>query len=78
MPLHLAQPKTAEQLIARLTEVEKSRIRDANPDRLEYLRHVTHRVDNVSEIVMGIVQRALIKAYQDMSAELTFGRTWAL
>lgn len=78
MPLHLAQPKTADQLLARLTEVEKTRIRSANPDRLEYLRLVTHLVDNISAEAMAKVQQVLNATYKAEGEKLTFGRTWAL
>jgi hypothetical protein len=38
MYLHIVEPKTAQQFVARTTEPERMMIRSANPDRLEYLR----------------------------------------
>lgn len=74
---HIAIKKNPAQLLARLTEVERSMIRAANDDRLEYLRQTSHASDGISEADMKIVRDTLLKEFVDHSASKTFGRTWA-
>ncbi len=71
--LHTATPKTAEQLIARLSTVERILIRGAStPDRLEYLRQVDFQTDNISEADMLEVKRLVDEQFKIKSAELHF------
>jgi lipid II:glycine glycyltransferase (peptidoglycan interpeptide bridge formation enzyme) len=60
MYLHTAEPKTADQLLARLREIERGAIRRATPDGLEQLRVDAFRVDGpVSVETMAEVKRRL-------------------
>lgn len=77
MHLHFHKPATAAQLLARLTEVERSLIRAAaNDDRLEYLRQVNFASDGIGETDMKEVRDTLMTQYRVNSASPLFGCTW--
>lgn len=77
MYLHTTTPKTPAQLLGRLTEVERSQIRAANDDRLEYLRQAHHASDGISEADMKVVRSVLQTEFVENSKSTVFGRTWA-
>jgi hypothetical protein len=69
----LNRQKTAAELVARLSTVERIIIRAAEtPDRLEYLRQVDFRADDVSEADMLEVKRIVDEQFRIRSAELVF------
>jgi hypothetical protein len=72
-----ATQKTADQLIARMTEVEKCIVRGAtNNDRLEYLRLAHFHSDRISEADMLEVKAKLDAAYVEAGKSTVFGLTW--
>lgn len=77
MSFQIVAPKTAPQLLSRLTEVERSMIRGStNPDRLEYLRQVHFASDGINEADMALVRETLIADFVRNSASPVFGSTW--
>jgi division protein CdvB (Snf7/Vps24/ESCRT-III family) len=69
----LNRQKTAAELVARLSTIERIIIRAAETsDRLEYLRQVDFRTDNVSEADMLEVKRIVDEQFRIRSAELVF------
>lgn len=80
MYLHTAEPKTAEQFIARLRETEKIAIRGAsNPDRLEWLRQNDFAYDMMSAEEMQRAYDLLIAAFKVNSAKNGFEEaTWPI
>lgn len=74
--------KSPEIFVARLTEVEKSRIRGANEDRLDYLFRTAHRPeligsDKVARAAFDKACAMIEAAYVEASSSNKFGRTWA-
>jgi DNA replication protein DnaD len=75
--LQTAIPKTADQLIGRMTEVEKCIVRNAtNPDRLEYLRQTAFAYDMISPVEMEKLKATLDARYTEASKSDQFGCTW--
>ena len=65
--------KTAAELVARLSTVERIIIRAAETaDRLEYLRQVDFLADGVSPDGMVEVKRLVDEQFRTRSAELVF------
>lgn len=77
MTFCIVEPKTAEQLLARLTRVEKLRIRAATPDGLEYIRQVDCASDGPPSVeAMLEVQRSLNESYRACDSNPTFRVSW--
>jgi hypothetical protein len=75
--MHTAKNKTAVQLFARMTEVEKIKVRHAtNMDRVEHLRQNYFRSDGISEAEMQKVKIMVDAAFAENSKSNVFGRTW--
>lgn len=77
MYLQEATPKTAQELLNRMTEVEKCQLRAAQTvDRVEYLRQTSFGSDCISPLEMGIAWRMVNEQFTAQSAEAGFGCTW--
>lgn len=76
----IAQPKTAQELIARLRETEKISIRSASKDKLEHLRVTSLASDGpVSSETIQEVQRLLNVAHAEASAgQWWYKQTWSI
>ena len=69
MFLHTVEPKTAQQLVGRLTEVERILIRRATPDGLEHLRTAAFASDGpVTPEAMTEVKRILDEQFAEASS----------
>lgn len=75
--------KSATLFIARLTEVEKSRIRGAiNEDRLDWIFQNKHAIelagsDKIKRATFDEAVKLVNEAYTLNSQSNVFGRTWA-
>lgn len=79
MFLHNITCKTAQQLVDRLREVEKLRLRAVStPAELEHLRQTEFASDAVSEEVMQQAKELLMKNFVEVSAQPGFGKTWTV
>jgi hypothetical protein len=82
MHLHTVEPKTADQLIGRLREIERIAIRGANtPERLEFLRTNDFRSDGpVSVETMNEVKRRVDADMAEFTQRANWweGTVWAL
>jgi hypothetical protein len=77
MYLQEAPQKTAALFVGRLSEVEKSLIRQStNDDRLEYLRVAHFGTDNVSPGEMVKAKALVDEQFRVNSLDPLFGSTW--
>lgn len=77
--MNTATPKTATELLNRLNESERIRIRSANPDRLEWLRNNDFLGDNISSEEMIKVQQSLNSSFMEFETKKWWvTQTWAL
>lgn len=80
MYLHTVEPKTTDQLISRLREVERCMIRAAqNEDALEYIRTVEFISDGPPSMETMLEVKARIDAEFKLAYNKTgFGETWKI
>jgi hypothetical protein len=72
--------KTAQQIHARLTEMEKIDLRRASPDRLHYLAHTIYQIEASRDVsIMEKVQQMCVQDFREFAATNTgryIGKSW--
>jgi hypothetical protein len=74
----MSLPKSTAELMPRLTEVERTKIRMATSDGLEHLRQTIFLVDGLTPAVMAEVRVAVDASFAEGSKDENFWarQTW--
>ena len=76
MVFSIAKPRTVENFVARLTEVERMKIRMSSPAQLEHLLHTAFTSDMIDLPKLLEAAKLVKEDFAARSKETHFGLTW--